>query len=222
MILQELRDAVRLQLDRDTEDLPDTLLDLYIREGFQRSIQQEREWPFYATEWAATTEVSTEGQFSFPSDLAGLVEITDSDGHPLIHLGHSMAAASFGAASDIDNTADPAYFSVWGTTVYLWPLPSETATYQIRGYRLPADWVSGGAGAEVDADERLHLPIVHYACSRVYAQDEDEVLQAAYEQSWIAGVGVAREDIMRPQRPTLLVLNSALATPTRRAVSLEV
>lgn len=204
MNLQQLRDAVRTQLDLDDEDLPNALLDLYVREGFERSIQREQQWPFYATEWAVTTIAGSEGSFPLPSDVSGLVAATDLDGHALTHLAHTLASDSFAVAADGGNAA---YFSIWGMRVYVWPKPTEAATYGLRGWRRPKDWVSLGATAEVDADTRLHLPIIHYACSRSYAQQEDEVLERTYLDSWDRGVEAARTDIMRPSHNHPVILN---------------
>ena len=66
------------------------------------------------------------------------------------------------------------------------------------GFRTPADWIAQGASGEVDADVRLHLPIVWYACSLGYAQQEDEVLGADLPEP-VPGVGsaIARDVVMR-------------------------
>ncbi len=218
MNLQGLRDAVRLQLDLDDEDLPNGLLDLYIREGFERSMQREQQWPFYAAEWAITTEDGTENRFTLPAEVSGLVAISDAEGRPLVHLGHSLASESFGST---DN-GSAVYFSIWGRQAYVWPRPTETVTYGLRGWRLPVDWVSLGATADVDADTRLHLPIIHYACSRSYAQQEDEILERTYLDSWDRGVDAARADIMRPQHSRPIIMNQGISLSYRRRPTLVV
>jgi len=213
MNLSDLRAAVYSQVDLQEDDLPTTLVDLYLQEGFQRTVQREQRWPSYETAWAVTTDSLTPAVGDFPSDIAGLVEVLDSDYRPLAHLGHSQARASFR-----DSTGEARYFSVWAQQVYLWPAPTAAATFELRGWRLPTVFnVSDPAGTIPDCDTRLHLPLVHYACSRVMAQQEDEILENTYLDSWNRGVEMARADIMRPMHDEPLILNIGLRLPVPQA-----
>lgn len=203
MQLSELREAVYSQTDLDEDDMPLNLVDLYLSEGFARTVQLEQRWPSYEAEWAVTADPSAPAVLPFPSDMSGLVEVLNADSRPLAHLAHSAARASFAAENGV-----PTWFSVWGGQIYLWPKPAVEETYEIRGWRQPTSFAVNGNASEVpDCDARLHLPLVHYACSRVYAQQEDEILERTYLDSWSRGVELARADIMRPMHNEPLIMN---------------
>lgn len=202
MNLQELRAAVRSQLDLDEEDLPNGLLDLYIAEGFDQTINLEKRWPFYETSWSVSADETGPGVA--PINLAGIASVIDDETQfPLLWVSHQLAEENFSSLG----TGQPKYFSMWGGGIYLWPSPPAARTVTIRGWRLPTAWVAEGAAAEADADSRLHLPLIHYACSRAYAQQEDEVLTAVYIDSWSRLVEAARRAIMRSDYQGLFQLN---------------
>ena len=80
-------------------------------------------------------------------------------------------------------------------------LPAPASTRRCPRPRVPGTVGLGrrqGASAEVDADIRLHLPIVWYACSLGYAQQEDEVLEATYMNRYHEAVQIAHDSVMRP------------------------
>ena len=76
-----------------------------------------------------------------------------------------------------------------------------------HGFRKPSDWIAGGASSDVDADERLHLPIAWYACSVGYAQQEDEVLEVTYQNRFRESVSIVQAAIMRPWTGGPKILN---------------
>lgn len=202
MNLSELRDAVRTQLDLDENDIANATLDMYIREGYDRTIQLERRWPFFETTWDV---ISSGASIAVPATLAGISSVLDVDNNVrLIQIGTELAEDKFyGDAGE----STPKYFSWWGNTLTLHPTPPSDTSYRIRGWRKPTDWIAGGAATEVDADERLHLPLFHYACSLAYAQLEDTELENTYMRRWAATTEQAHDDIMRPQHHEPLVYN---------------
>ena len=48
MTAADIRAAVRSITDLDTDDLPDSLLNLYIRDGYYRILDTEKRWPFWS------------------------------------------------------------------------------------------------------------------------------------------------------------------------------
>jgi len=211
MNLSELRDAVRTQLDLDEDDIANATLDMYIREGYDRTIQLERRWPFFETTWDVT---SSGASITVPATLAGISSVIDVDTNVrLVQIGTELAEDKF-----YGNTGEgtPQYFSWWGNTLTLYPTPSSNTDYRIRGWRKPTDWIAGGAATEVDADERLHLPLFHYACSLAYAQLEDTELENTYMRRWAATTEQAHDDIMRPQHHEPLVFNGGTRIRARQ------
>lgn len=212
MNLQELRDAVRNQLDLDEDDVPNSTLDLWIRDGYQESINTAQHWPFFQATWDVEVDGDSDG-FVRPANLSSVSALLDVEtGERLWQIGHEAAEdAMLGRGGG----GRPMMFSVWGDFVWLWPRPLEPRNYRLRGYRAPVDWVSNGAGAEVDADVRLHSLIAHYACARAYAQLEDDVLEQIYRQQWLASLDNARRAIIRPDVGTPIILNGGLGAGLR-------
>jgi hypothetical protein len=208
LTLQNIRDQVRTQLEVDEDELPNTQVDVYIAEGFERTVQLEQRWPFYQTTWTVSSVADTQ-TITLPTDLEAVASILDTDaGFRLQPVDHDIAELTWAA----DDTADnPIYYSVWGGSFHLWPTPTQVIEYTVRGWRQPTDWVADGASAAVDADSRLHRCIVHYACSRAYAAQEDEVLAREYLMTWEQGCERARRAIMRSKDEAQpLVLNGGL------------
>jgi hypothetical protein len=203
--LAELRDAVRAQTDLEEDELDNARLDLYLRDAFNATIGVEREWPFFETSWEVTFAAG-EQTAAVPADVAGLVSVSDVATRFRLHEVDHATAEDEVAYRLRDTTGVPQYYSMWGGLMYLWPATNEERTYRLRGWRNPNDWVSAGAAAEPDCDERMHIPLVYFACSLVYAQQEDEVLDAMYMNRFREALARAQSDIMRPpsSRPKVL------------------
>lgn len=191
MNLDQLRTAVRDQLDLDESDLTNPMLDLYVNEAVSQTAALEARWPFLGESWSVDS-VAGVSSIDLPEDFGSFAAVIDSQGETLAYVGHEFAEANF-----TGETGSPTLFSVWGSKMYLWPQPTEVETFTIRGWRLPATLVA--AGDIPDLDERLHAPLVHYACSRAYAQQEDEVLAQFYLQTWSAATEAIRRIVMRPR-----------------------
>lgn len=206
MNLNEIRTLVRTHLDLpDEDDLPTSLIDAYVREGFDRTMAYESQWPFLETTW----EVSNSGgtpTITLPTNAQGnlinsLREVGGS-GNRLSQLPFEYAEEAFPTDA---RSGSPTHFSIWGDSIYLWPVPSTERQFLMRGYRKPIDWVSGGAASPADGDVRLHILYAWYACSLAYAQQEDETLEAVYMQRWQTGVTNLRSQLMAvgTGRPTV-------------------
>lgn len=191
MTLQELRDLVRTQMDMDETDLPNALLDTWLREGFKKAIGTERRWPFYTKSWSLSAVADT-ASVALEDDTDD-IETVRLDGEIIARIGQDEGERFFSSTA----TGTPAYWSRWGDTLYLWPTPNASATVTVRGWREPTAWTTLGSSTEVDADERLHLACAFYALSMAYMQQEDEVLSARYMQQFTEHVATARTSILR-------------------------
>lgn len=204
--LQDIRDRVRLQMDLDEDDLPDGVLDPFIREGFDHTFALEQAWPFFETVWELplTSPATT---LAKPATLGAPVSLRNVDSNKrLVHIDQRLAEDSF---EGTQAAGEPILFSLWGDTVYLWPHPTAAdRNYELRGYRKPA-W-TGVAGDELDGDDRLHPAVAHYATALAYAQQEDPELEATYMQRWARSADEIRKDLMRPHHHEPLVLNGGL------------
>jgi hypothetical protein len=214
--LAQIPEKVRTQTDLDSEDLPDTTLDGFIREAFNRTFAAERKWPFFEHTVTLTKSIGdTTIDMPIDPEVAFIQRVRDSDNYNLVHLAQQLAEETF---QGTQSTGTPQFFSVWDGVISLWPTPvsDEELTFTLRGYRKPT-W-TGVAGDELDGDGRLHLPIFHYAVSLTYAQLEDTELEADYMQRWAAGLADIRADIMRPQYHEPLIVNGGKQRPAWRSL----
>jgi len=196
--LQQLRDYIRTQLDMDSEELPNAMLDSYLSEAYLRTISMENHWPFFEARWTASKVAGTP-DITLPAncDPSGLFSVIDGDnGMRLVQVANEQAEDNF---TQIATTTIPVYYTIWGGVLRLWPDPDTTRSVLLRGYRYPIDWVGIGAGAEVDADQRLHILLAHYAIALCYAQQEDDVLEDVYMKRWQSGFAAARAAICNPR-----------------------
>jgi hypothetical protein len=196
--VNELRSVVRTQTQTDVADLPDVTIDVYLQQAFERTLNAETRWPFYAQSWDLVLDPDA-NTMTLAGDVAepGIMALIDTtSGARLGMVPHVWAEDRF-AGSQVASGPGLLY-SVWGNKIYLWPQAtfSESRPYRLRGYRTPLQWLT--PGDEPDCDQRLHLPLTHYACALAYAQQEDEVLESTYMARWQADVQLAHRAIMDP------------------------
>ena len=205
MNLTQIRSKIREIVDLDQQDVSDTLLNMYIKDGFDRIIALERRWPFYQKTFTMTTVV---GQRAYDINAIGdgnlreITSIVDTStvGNRLEFISYDDAEAVW--VGSYDQVQRPLYFTLWQDQMHLWPKPDTTYPLTIRGYRKPDDWSSSDS-TEVDADERLHQCLVYYGVAQVYQLQEDIELASFYRKSFDESVRLTAQDIMRPssQRP---------------------
>lgn len=204
--LIELRSIVRTQTQTDTADLPDVTIDVYLQQAFERTLNAETRWPFYAQTWDLVLDPDA-NTLTLAGDVAepGIMALIDkTSGVRLGMVPHVWAEDRF-VGSNVASSPGMLY-SVWGDKIYLWPQSTfpEAHTYKLRGYRTPLTWLTPEGSP--DCDPRLHLPLTHYAVALAYAQQEDGELEQVYMARWLADVEIARRAIMDPvhQRPLVM------------------
>lgn len=215
MNLSDLTKYVWAQTDTTVLDLDADTIRSYLIEGFNRTIAAENRWPFYEQTWVLTVPPG-ETSIAVPIDLrqSGLVSLMGPTGHRYEQIGQEEAEERFGSGSG--STGQHGYFSLWADRINLWPQAAATdpIEFTLRGYRKPNPLVFIGGAGEVDADERLHRPLAHYAIALAYAQQEDEVLERTYMERWQKDVEMIRRSIMEPAHNRPLVLHGNF--PRRR------
>jgi hypothetical protein len=206
--LSELRAVVRTQTQTDEADLPDQTIDVYLQQAFERTLNGETRWPFYAQAWdLVLTPGEVTMQLAGDVNVPGIMALTDkTNGVRLGMVPQIWAEDRFNAVAT--GSAGPVMYSVWGSLVYLWPAPAYTEEhiYHLRGFRQPVEWLTPELSP--DCDWRLHLPLTHYACALAYAQQEDETLEATYMARWQADVELAHRAIMDPIHHRPLVMSA--------------
>ena len=214
MNLSELRAYVRTQTQTTSGELPNSVIDSYLQEGFNRTIALENRWPFYQKDWEIVVDAG-DVSFPVPGDVnqPGIVALRNKDeGYSIELMDHVTAEEIYGhgVVSSI-----PRRWSLWGDTAYFWPaVAADTeVTWKLSGYRLAADWIAGGDASEPDCDSRLHRPLAHYAIALAYAAQEDETLDEKAMRRWYDDVMSVREQIMSPPRARPLVMGRRFITP---------
>ena len=197
MILQDIRNALRNQLDLpDEEDLSTALIDSFIVEGYNEIIGRQQQWPFFETQW--TVDTTADGApVDLPSDLGAIDTIRrTSDGAVLTHVNFDDAEDQFQ-----DSTGTPFLYSLWGGQIWFWPAADAVDTYTIRGWRQGDEaWVQSAANEpDTGNDRRLDRAMVHYACYRAFQQQEDPELADLYYQAFERHIYTAISAIMRPR-----------------------
>lgn len=209
MNLADIRSKVREIVDMDSTDLSDTLLNMYIQDGYDRMIALERRWPFLEKTYTLNT-VADQRSYALSSigsgDVREITSIVDTTagGVRLTLVAHEDAEALWLGSSDLSSR--PLHFSVWQQELYLWPRPNGVYNLSLRGYRKPTSWYQNDT-TQVDADERLHQSLVYYGVAQTYQLQEDTQLASFYRESFDEAVRLAAGDIMRVSSHRPLVLS---------------
>ncbi len=207
MTAADIRAAVRQITDLDSDDLPDALLNLYIRDGYYRILDTEKRWSFleYSFTFNTRTGVRAYEIASITDEPLGqVVSIVDNrgTGYRLDMIGYDMAEQTY--IGSYDSNSDPLFYAVWGGSIHLYPKPNNVRTLTARGYREPFDWQT--EGGDVDAPASLHFALVYYACSRVYQQLEDSAMAEMYKRAYDEGVALAVRNATTPTSHNPLIM----------------
>ena len=174
MNLQDIRDYVRSHMDLELEDLPDVMLDVFIREGSRKIEYSEQRWPFYERTATVATSPST-GTVSLASLGLRKVASVVFDQEPLRWISVEEYDDLWGYYE-----GRPTKYAEWEGSILLGPVPDQAYDLLIRGYRPQDDWVAAGTGAEPDVPEELHNTVALWALHRAYAQQEDPEMASFY------------------------------------------
>lgn len=207
MDVQSLRNYTRAQMDVDETDLPDSVLNVYLQEAFDRTMAMSNQWPRTEMGWTlALTSGATSVDLPPNVNVPGILSVVTQDGYRLTGIGQERAEQSF-VPLTYAGSASPSYFSVWARQMYLWPRMNREEAYSliVRGYSQPA-WTNGASDIP-DLDSRLHATLAYFALSLAYAQQEDDVLEAAYLARWNRDVTQQLKVMLEPQHARPLVMH---------------
>lgn len=220
--LQQIRDYVRLHLDLEIEDLPDQVLDVFIREGSKRIERAEPRWPFYeisATLVLAAGESSTT-KTNIAADLDQVTGIEHTGNvfwPPLVWIGHDSLQDL--KSHRPGSSGRPIHFSEWAGSVFFFPAADIEYTFTVYGYRKAADWIADGAGATPDLPDELHNTIALWAVSKAYSQQEDPELASLFERQFADELNEFRRRlVITPHNQPLVLNGGASPSPVQRLV----
>ena len=207
-----MRSYIRQHLEVDDEELPNTILDVYLRDAFERTLAADNRWPKHEATWELTRLVD-EDSVALPPEclLPSIMSVKDVDrGYRLAQMTHENAEDSFSTING-PATGLPIYYSLWARRLYLWPNPEASVEYPLlmRGYSQPV-W-SAEASAVPALHESLHLAMCYYAMSLAYAAQEDEILEGVYLSRWDRDVRQQVKMLLQPPTHRPLVLHGGSA-----------
>ena len=195
-------------MDVDETDLPDTVLNIYLQEAFDRTMAMTNQWPRAETIWQITllpgsTSVTLPPDLNLPSIISVMAV---AQGYRLAYISQEIAEQNYSPLYEASDT-NPLYYSVWGGQMYLWPRIDKVDPYDLllRGHRQPV-WTNAASDIP-DLDPRLHVTLAYFALGLAYAQQEDDVLEAAYMGRWTRDLGQQMKTMMEPLHSRPLVMH---------------
>lgn len=197
MTRNDIVTKVREVTELDSTDVPTSVIQMYIRDGYNQIINLERRWTFLESKFQMTTTPNVNeyeiNDFT-ADDIREVISIVDDEGTRLEYISYDEAEDLF-----LDVTAPikrPIMYSMWAGKIYLFPKPNAAYTATVRAYRYPNDWVTDNG--IVDGPASFDIPLVYYAVSRIYQAQEELATAAKYEQSFAEAISMARRDLTRP------------------------
>ena len=170
MQLSVMRDYIRNVVDITSNDISDSTMNTFIREGYDIIVYSEKRWPFYETAVTfdtvasqkdyALTDIAINQSFvhdgvTFSGAVApsnvGIREVAamKTDNHVMEFIGYDTADIIY--PLDSNSVGRPWYWSMWSSgssasaaisnqVIRLYPTPGEVVTISVRGYRNPVDF----------------------------------------------------------------------------------
>lgn len=215
--LNQLRAQVRSMVDLDEVDLPNSVIDQFAREGFQRIYSLERRWPHLQKSYALRTVAN---QRAYPieniGDIREIISVVDTS-----PSGSRLTLISYENAEEVwlgntDTPSRPYFFSFWEDKIHFFPKPDTQYVFSVRAYRNPSYTWLDNPEETIDLDEWFHGILPYFVIARVYQRQEDSDLSAMYMRSFEEGVGLARRDLMKASSAQPVVMSSGRRYPTMR------
>jgi hypothetical protein len=212
MTVGEITAQTRTLLDVGTDELPDSILHLFIQEGFDRILERKGDWRHLQVDETVTTVADTRDYtLSSVVDIRQVVNTSDAHSGALMPISSEVGESLYTGIHDVPSW--PRYWSTWDDSLELWPTPDQAYTLKVRGYRAPEDFVAVGAGAEPDLPAKFHIPLWYWVVACSYDQQEDPEMSTKYQQKFEEGVAVHIKAESRGQTASPLVLNGQRTRP---------
>ena len=215
--LATLRTQVRNMADLDEVDLPNTIIDQFAREGFQRIYSLERRWPWLQSTYTFNTAVNKrEYPISSIGDIREIISVIDSS-----TSGNRLTLIDYNQAEDIwlgntDVPSRPYFYSFWNQKIQLWAKPDAVYPMTVRAFRNPLYTWLDDTSEDIDLDEWFHALLPYFVLGRVYQRQEDAQLAQMHLNSFEQGVGLARRDLMKASSAQPVIMSGGRQYPTMR------
>lgn len=216
MTLQNMRDFIRSHMDVDVTDLPDSVLDQFLREAYALIVRRQPRWPFLQGSWTYNTIAGTKDvpHATIGSDVDSITQImapqwllremSRDDGDKLYPTNYSTSG-------------QPVLWARWGATpsIRLYPTPDGVYALQIRGYqKADTAWftITSGAGVPSQLPDDLHYAMCQWGLYRAYLQQDDPFGAHDHQAAFHEYVAVVEEDFRAPRSQQPLILGGGVHT----------
>jgi hypothetical protein len=217
MNLSELRTQVREMADLDEFDLPNSIVDQYAKEGFQRIYALERRWPFLQETYTFNTVLGQRAyNISAIGDIREIISVVDAS-----PAGNRLTLIDYNQAEDVwvgnlDSPSRPYFYAFWDGQILLFPKPDTVYPMTVRAYRNPSyAWLTN-VTVDIDIDDWFMSVLPYFVLSRVYQRQEDAELSQMHLRNFEEGVALARRDLMKASSAQPVLLSSGRRYPTTR------
>lgn len=191
MTLAQIRSQVQGMLDIAEGDIPNSVLDTFIAQGFDAIVYSEKRWPFFEVSTTFQTEADT-SDYTLSAVGTGITQgmreifSLRTDDRICEYIGRDLADHNY--PLNRSDSGSPTHWSWWDDTVRLYPTPSSVETVYVRGIRNPTDFPETMDGSPSDLNVYPDLPapfhplLSMYAASKAYMQQEDPMMAAQYDR----------------------------------------
>lgn len=187
----EIRQYVYDHLDIESDEVPTSVLNMFMADGYNRIIGYFDDSPTWLhVDYSFTSTASTQAydldSYAGLTSPTALQTIADVRG-PTWQLkprSHRQLRTEWSASSV--NVGTPQQWSQFGRSLYLWPSPSAAAVFSVTGTRKPTDWLA--TNLSPDCPEEFHRVIADYVLGRAYAQQDDTETATLYLDSFLPAV----------------------------------
>lgn len=215
--LTTLRSQVRDMADLDETDLPNSLIDQFAREGFQRIYALERRWPILQETYTFNT-VANQREYTISTigDIREIISIVDTStqGARLTLIDYNQAEETW--LGNLDVPSRPYFYSFWDKKIQLWAKPDIVYPMTVRAFRNPVyTWLTD-ITENIDLDEFFHAILPYFVLARVYQRQEDAQLAAMYLGTFEEGVAIAKRDLMKASSAQPVIMSGGKQYPTMR------
>jgi hypothetical protein len=188
LTVSDYRTLSRAQLDLDPTDLPDALIDSYIRLTHALVVRGDMRWPFLQEQATFTTTpgVSTYPLSAVAADAEEIVKMRALD-RELVAIGVDDLEAHYTRNST--TTGTPNFYSEWARGLSrqftLYPIPDTAHSIEVRYYKRPIDFVAlGPSGSPTDLPEDFHWLILLGVIEQAYKQQEIGDMAQMYKRQF--------------------------------------
>lgn len=187
----DIRTYVYDHTDTEVEDIPTSVLDIFMEDGYNRLLGYfEDSPPWLQVEYSFTCEAGTSAYdldtytgLTTPTPLQHVMDVRGPR-WTLRPTQHRQVRESWRQDSPPEGT--PTEWSQWGRSIYLWPEPTAAEDYTIAGVRQPTDWLS--TNSALDCPAEFHRVVADYTLGRAYAQQDDPEMATLYLDAFVPAI----------------------------------